>query len=143
MKKLSAVQLKQQALVFSVADSLEAQALEELNGMQQCWFDVQYHQFPGSLLLRFQFENEEAVSNAEPELKKWQRKLSAALLKKRRCVKRYAQASRIYHTRPRSVALFNFAVQYLSILHAVLPGKCLVIILSFFGIKSTYTLSGK
>ena len=57
MKKLSAVQLKQQALVFSVADSLEAQALEELNGMQQCWFDVQYHQFPGSLLLRFQFEN--------------------------------------------------------------------------------------
>ncbi|MEC8639883.1 MAG: hypothetical protein VX551_08875, partial [Pseudomonadota bacterium] len=64
MKKLSAVQLKQQALVFSVADSLEAQALEELNGMQQCWFDVQYHQFPGSLLLRFQFENEEAVSNA-------------------------------------------------------------------------------
>lgn len=84
MKKLSAVQLKQQALVFSVADSLEAQALEELNGMQQCWFDVQYHQFPGSLLLRFQFENE-----------------------------------------------------------AVLPGKCLVIILSFFGIKSTYTLSGK
>ena len=82
MKKLSAVQLKQQALVFSVADSLEAQALEELNGMQQCWFDVQYHQFPGSLLLRFQFENEEAVSNAEPELKKWQRKLSAALLKK-------------------------------------------------------------
>lgn len=82
MKKLSAVQLKQQALVFSVADSLEAQALEELNGMQQCWFDVQYHQFPGSLLLRFQFENEEAVSNAEPELKKWQRKLSAALLRK-------------------------------------------------------------
>jgi len=64
MKKLSAVQLKQQALVFSVADSLEAQALEELNGMQQCWFDVQYHQFPGSLLLRFQFENEEAGSNA-------------------------------------------------------------------------------
>ena len=76
MKKFSAVQLKQQALVFSVADSLEAQALEELKGMQQCWFDVQYHQFPGSLLLRFQFENEEAGS------KKWQRKLSAALLKK-------------------------------------------------------------
>ena len=61
MKKLSAVQLKQQALVFSVADSLEAQALEELNGMQQCWFDVQYHQFPGSLLLRFQFENVAAI----------------------------------------------------------------------------------
>ncbi|WP_334022264.1 hypothetical protein [Alteromonas sp. S015] len=82
MKKLSAVQLKQQALVFSVADSLEAQALEELKGMQQCWFDVQYHQFPGSLLLRFQFESEEARLNAEPELKKWQRKLSAVLFKK-------------------------------------------------------------
>jgi hypothetical protein len=82
MKKLSAVQLKQQALVFSIADSLEAQGIEELEGMQQCWFDVQYHQFPGSLLLRFQFENEETLSRAEPELKKWQRRLSAALLKK-------------------------------------------------------------
>ena len=64
MKKLSAVQLKQQALFFSVADSLEAQALEELNGMQQCWFDVQYHQFPGSLLLRFQFENDASLQAA-------------------------------------------------------------------------------
>lgn len=82
MKKLSAVQLKQQALVFDVADNLEAQALEELEGFQQCWFDVQYHQFPGSLLLRFQFVNEEALSRADPELKQWQRRLSAALLKK-------------------------------------------------------------
>lgn len=82
MKKLSAVQQKQQALIFSVADNLEAQALKELNGMVQCWFDVQYHDFPGLLLLRFQFENEESVNEAAPQLKTWQRKLSAALLKK-------------------------------------------------------------
>tara|TARA_B100002049_G_C15870794_1_gene287398 strand:- start:110 stop:418 length:309 start_codon:yes stop_codon:yes gene_type:complete len=82
MKKLSAVQLKQQAVVFSVADNIEAQGREELKGMVQCWFDVQYHQFPGSLLLRFQFESEEALAAAKPELRKWQRKLSAALLKK-------------------------------------------------------------
>lgn len=82
MKKLSKVQLKQQALVFSVADKIEAQGREELPGMAQCWFDVEYHHFPGSLLLRFQFENEQALSAAEPELKKWQKRLSAALLKK-------------------------------------------------------------
>lgn len=82
MKKLSSVQLKQQALVFSVADSMEEQARKELRGMVQCWFDVQYHQFPGSLLLRFQFENADALAAAEPELNKWQKRLSAALLKK-------------------------------------------------------------
>ena len=82
MKKLSRVQLKQQALVFNVADTIEEQGREELQGMVQCWFDVQYHQFPGSLLLRFQFENEQALSAAQPELKKWQKRLSAALLKK-------------------------------------------------------------
>ena len=82
MKKLSKVQLKQQALVFSVADKIEEQGREALHGMVQCWFDVEYHHFPGSLLLRFQFENEQALSAAEPELKKWQKRLSAALLKK-------------------------------------------------------------
>ncbi len=82
MKKLSAVQVKQQALVFDVANKMEAQGHQELRGMMQCWFDVQYHQFPGSLLLRFQFENEEALLAAEPELKKWQKRLSVALLKK-------------------------------------------------------------
>ncbi len=82
MKKLSGVQLKQQALLFSVADQIEAQGREELQGMVQCWFDVEYHHFPGSILLRFQFENAQALSAAEPELKKWQKRLSAALLKK-------------------------------------------------------------
>ncbi|MBU3020507.1 hypothetical protein [Aestuariibacter sp. A3R04] len=82
MKPLSAVQRKQQAVVFSVADTLEAQGREELQGMVQCWFDLQYHHFPDSLLLRFQFDDEAALAAAEPELKKWQRRLSAALLKK-------------------------------------------------------------
>lgn len=82
MKKLSAVQLKQQTLIFSIADDLEAQGREELPGMVQCWFTVEYHQFPGSLLLRFQFEDADKLSAAEPELRKWQRRLSAALLKK-------------------------------------------------------------
>jgi len=66
MKKLSAVQLKQQALVFSVADSLEAQALEELNGMQQCWFDVQYHQFPGSYCFAFNSKMKKRCQTLSP-----------------------------------------------------------------------------
>ena len=82
MKKLSSVQLKQQALVFNIANAIEEQAREELQGMVQCWFDVQYHQFPGSLLLRFQFSDQAALLAAEPELKKWQKRLSGALLKK-------------------------------------------------------------
>ena len=82
MKKLSAVQRKQQTLVFDIANRLEEQAREEIPGIVQCWFDVQYHQFPGSLLLRFQFASEDAMRSAEPELKVWQKRLSAALLKK-------------------------------------------------------------
>jgi len=53
MKKLSAVQVKQQALVLNVADKLEAQGREEIPGMLQCWFDVEYHLFPSSLLCVF------------------------------------------------------------------------------------------
>ncbi|MEI4551533.1 hypothetical protein [Pseudoalteromonas spongiae] len=82
MKKLSKVQLKQQALVLSIADTLEAKALAEIPGMVQCWFDVEYHLFPGSLLLCFQFENEQALAAAEPNLLTWQKRLSAALVKK-------------------------------------------------------------
>ena len=82
MKKLSSVQLKQQAIVFSIADSIESQGREALPGLVQCWFDVEYHQFPGSLLLRFQFANEDALTAALPEEKVWQKRLSAALLKK-------------------------------------------------------------
>ncbi|GEA05536.1 hypothetical protein KUL42_02970 [Alteromonas sp. KUL42] len=82
MKKLSAVQLKQQALVFNVADTLEAQARKEIPGMLQCWFDVQYHQFPGSLLLRFQFENSASMQAAEPEIKKLAKALECSIIKK-------------------------------------------------------------
>jgi hypothetical protein len=82
MKKLSAVQIKQQALVLNIADTLEKKGLAELPGMLQCWFDVQYHLFPGSLLLCFQFDSEQALAAAKPELLKWQKRLSAAMLKK-------------------------------------------------------------
>ena len=60
----------------------EAQGREEIPGMLQCWFDVEYHLFPSSLLLCFQFENEQALAAAEPDLLKWQKRLSAAMLKK-------------------------------------------------------------
>tara|TARA_Y100000588_G_C14256744_1_gene925811 strand:- start:2793 stop:3137 length:345 start_codon:yes stop_codon:yes gene_type:complete len=82
MKKLSKVQLKQRALVINVAEALEEQARAEIPGMLQCWFDVEYHLFPGSLLLCFQFENDQALKAAEPHLLKWQKRLSAAMLKK-------------------------------------------------------------
>lgn len=82
MKKLSKVQQKQQDLVMKTADMLEEQARAEIPGMLQCWFDVEYHLFPGSLLLCFQFENEQALANAEPDLLKWQKRLSAAMMKK-------------------------------------------------------------
>ncbi|WP_063356819.1 hypothetical protein [Pseudoalteromonas luteoviolacea] len=82
MKKLSKVQEKQQALVLAVADKLEAQAREEIPGMLQCWFDMEFHLFPSSLLLCFQFENEQTLEAAKPDLLKWQKRLSAAMVKK-------------------------------------------------------------
>ena len=82
MKKLSKVQQKQQALVLQIADMIDAQVLEEIPGMLQCWFDVEYHLFPGSLLLCFQFEDEQSLEAAKPDLLKWQKRLSAAMLKK-------------------------------------------------------------
>lgn len=82
MKKLSKVQQKQQALVLQIADMIEAQGREEIPGMLQCWFDVEYHLFPGSLLLCFQFEDEQSLEAAKPDLLKWQKRLSAAMLKK-------------------------------------------------------------
>ncbi|GAA78229.1 MULTISPECIES: hypothetical protein [Pseudoalteromonas] len=82
MKKLSAVQIKQQALVLNTAEKLEELGRAELPSMLQCWFDVQYHLFPSSLLLCFQFENEQALAAAEPNLLKWQKRLSGEMLKK-------------------------------------------------------------
>lgn len=82
MKKLSKVQLKQQALVLDVADKIEAQGRADIPGMLQCWFDVEYHLFPGSLLMCFQFEDEKALAAAESDILKWQKRLSGAMLKK-------------------------------------------------------------
>lgn len=82
MKKLSKVQEKQQTLVLNVADAIEKQALADMPGMLQCWFDVEYHLFPGSLLMCFQFEDQQALAAAEPDLLKWQKRLSGAMLKK-------------------------------------------------------------
>ena len=82
MKKLSKVQEKQQTLVLNVADAIEKQAFADIPGMLQCWFDVEYHLFPGSLLMCFQFEDQQALAAAEPDLLKWQKRLSGAMLKK-------------------------------------------------------------
>ena len=76
------MQIKQQTLVLNIADKLEEQGRAELPGMLQCWFDVQYHLFPSSLLLCFQFESEQALEAAKPDLLKWQKRLSGAMLKK-------------------------------------------------------------
>lgn len=82
MKNLSNVQQKQQTIVQTVADALEAQTRAEIPGMVQCWFTVEYQLFTGSLLLNFQFENEPALAAAAPDLLKWQKRLSIAMLKK-------------------------------------------------------------
>lgn len=82
MKKLSKVQLKQQAAVMDVATKIEEQAFNELTGMEECWFDMDYDAFPGSLLVRLQFKTETDMQNAKPELLTWQKRLSGLLLKK-------------------------------------------------------------
>lgn len=82
MKKLSKVQLKQQAAVLSVANTIEQQALTELTGMEACWFDMDYDAFPGSLLVRFQFTSETEMLAAKSDLLTWQKRLSGLLLKK-------------------------------------------------------------
>lgn len=82
MKALSKVQQKQQDLVMNIANTLEQQALSQLQGMVQCWFSVEYHLFPGSLLLCFQFESEASLNEAQPQLLTWQKRLSAAMMKK-------------------------------------------------------------
>ncbi|WP_419570879.1 hypothetical protein [Rheinheimera sp.] len=82
MKKLSAVQLKQQAAVMAAVTTLEQQAQSELTGMLQCWFSLEYEAFPGSLLVRMQFTDEATLDQAQPNLLHWQKKLSGLLLKK-------------------------------------------------------------
>lgn len=82
MKKLSKVQLKQQAAVMAAVTALEQQALETLPGTVQCWFSMEYEAFPGSLLVRLQFAEQAKLDDAQDKLLAWQKKLSALLLKK-------------------------------------------------------------
>lgn len=82
MKKLSKVQLKQQAAVMAAVTSLEQQALAELAGVLQAWFSMEYEAFPGSLLVRLQFAEQAQLEAAQPQLLLWQKRLSALMLKK-------------------------------------------------------------
>lgn len=82
MKKLSKVQLKQQAAVMAAVTSLEQQALSELAGVLQAWFSMEYEAFPGSLLVRLQFAEQAQLEAAQPQLLLWQKRLSALMLKK-------------------------------------------------------------
>ncbi|MAA94296.1 MULTISPECIES: hypothetical protein [unclassified Arsukibacterium] len=82
MKKLSKVQLKQQAAVLSAVTALEQQAQAELPAVVQCWFSLEYEAFPGSLLVRLQFADEAGLAAAQPQLLTWQKRLSGLLLKK-------------------------------------------------------------
>jgi len=82
MKKLSAVQLKQQQAVLAAVTALETQAKNELAGVVQCWFSLEYEAFPGSLLVRVQFNDADALNSATPQLLQWQQLNSRMLLKK-------------------------------------------------------------
>ena len=82
MKKLSKVQLKQQAAVMAAVTSLEQQALAELACVVQAWFSMEYEAFPGSLLVRLQFAEQAQLEAAQPQLLLWQKRLSALMLKK-------------------------------------------------------------
>jgi len=82
MKKLSAVQQKQQAAVMAAVTTLEQLALAELPGLVQCWFSLEYEAFPGSLLVRLQFADDSQLQQALPNLLGWQKKFSGLMLKK-------------------------------------------------------------
>ena len=82
MKKLSKVQLKQQAAVLDAVTALEQLALAELPGVLQAWFSLEYEAFPGSLLVRLQFAEQAQVDTAQEQLLAWQKRLSGLLLKK-------------------------------------------------------------
>lgn len=82
MKKLSKVQLKQQAAVLDAVTALEQQALAQLPGVVQAWFSLEYEAFPGSLLVRLQFAEQAPLDEAQAQLLVWQKRLSALLLKK-------------------------------------------------------------
>lgn len=82
MKKLSAVQLKQQAAVLAAVTTLETEAQAKMTGVVQCWFSLEYEAFPSSLLVRVQFVDDAALENSKSALLTWQQRNSQLLLKK-------------------------------------------------------------
>lgn len=82
MKKLSAVQVKQQAHVLAAVTELEQLAQNELTGFVQGWFSMEYQNFPGSLLVRLQFTDDTSLTAAQPQLLLWQKRFSALMVKR-------------------------------------------------------------
>jgi hypothetical protein len=63
-KKLSVVQLKQQANVLKSLEAVEQLAAPLYPDFVGCWFSLEYEHFPGSLLVRCQFNSEAALAAA-------------------------------------------------------------------------------
>ncbi|WP_127019661.1 hypothetical protein [Rheinheimera mangrovi] len=63
-KKLSVVQLKQQANVLKSLEAVEELAMPLYPDFVGCWFSLEYEHFPGSLLVRCQFNSEAALAAA-------------------------------------------------------------------------------
>ena len=56
-KKLSVVQLKQQANVLKSLEAVEQAAAVLYADFVGCWFSMEFENFPGSLLVRCQFNS--------------------------------------------------------------------------------------
>lgn len=63
-KKLSVVQLKQQANVLKSLEIVEQAAAALYADFVGCWFSMEFENFPGSLLVRCQFKSEAALAAA-------------------------------------------------------------------------------
>ncbi|SRR3990167_3383692 len=63
-KKLSVVQLKQQANVLKSLEAVEQAAAALCADFVGCWFSMEFESFPGSLLVRCQFNSEAALAVA-------------------------------------------------------------------------------
>mgnify|MGYP006146928949 CR=1 FL=1 len=63
-KKLSVVQLKQQANVLKSLEAVEQAAAVLYADFVGCWFSMEFENFPGSLLVRCQFNSETALAAA-------------------------------------------------------------------------------
>jgi hypothetical protein len=66
-KKLSVVQLKQQANVLKSLEVVEQAAAALYADFVGCWFSLEFENFPGSLLVRCQFNSETALAAAQEQ----------------------------------------------------------------------------